>query len=137
MRAFSLIELIFVLIIVGIISSFALVNYSKIISNALISNAKSEVLAIRASIANLYTKNIIAGIDSCPQIEGNSVEVFDLIDFKNTAKGINWELISKNTVLNKYLLKVGDESTIFIYEKNTTLNCPFECDGNELCKKLQ
>ena len=140
-NAFTMLELIFVIVIIGILASIAIPKLWVTRDDAVIAKARTQVGSIRSSIANAYSKNIINGINKCPELEGNENNyVFENIlkpyPIKTNQKEINWTLDGNNSNETNYTVKIDDLSTKFIYEKNTSDNCPFDCNGSSLCKKL-
>ena len=59
MRAFTLIELIFVIVIIGILSSVVIPKFTNLITHAKNSNIKSIVASIHSSIENIHGKWLI------------------------------------------------------------------------------
>ena len=141
-NAFTMLELIFVIVIIGILASIAIPKLWVTRNDAVIAKARTQVGSIRSSIANAYSKNIINGINECPELEGNENNyVFENIlkpyPIKTNQKEINWTLDGNNSNETNYTVKIGNLSTKFIYEKNTSDNCPFYCNSKDpLCKKL-
>ena len=60
-NAFTMIELIFVIAIIGILSAIAIPKFSNTVTLAEISKAKSEVAAMRAAISTERQKRILRG----------------------------------------------------------------------------
>jgi len=144
-QAFSLIELIFVIVIIGILASLAIPRFFSGISEAKIAKAKTQIATIKSGIASKYSKNIISGkADECPYLE-NSVN--DNLVFENVISGgiaenqsdINWTLESSNSQEIKYILKIDNYQANFTYEVNASKDCPFKCVNStgDLCNKLQ
>jgi prepilin-type N-terminal cleavage/methylation domain-containing protein len=62
-RAFSMIELIFVIVIIAIISAVAVPKFSSIQDDALISAEKSSIAVARKGLLTLYGKRVVRGDD--------------------------------------------------------------------------
>jgi len=60
-KAFTMVELIFVIIIIGILSSIAIPKFSKTTEEAYISKAKSTIASARSSLSMMRQKNILRG----------------------------------------------------------------------------
>ncbi|NPA12058.1 MAG: hypothetical protein GXO62_07435 [Epsilonproteobacteria bacterium] len=138
-KSFSLIEVIFVIVIISILTTLALPKFQNTINSSYLIKAKNEIAYIKAAISSAYAKNIMQGVDVCPQLEGEDENaVFEKIISKplNSAK-ITWKLTAKTDTSNQYTLTIQNQSTTFTYEKNTSKNCPFYCNGNKLCEKLR
>jgi general secretion pathway protein G len=145
-KSFTVMELIFVIVIIGILAGIAIPRLFTGISEATLAKAKTQIATIRAGISSAYSKNIMSGnIDKCPELETTygGGEVFENVvnpPIKENQHDINWRWVSgTNTSTEiKYELKIGGESTTFTYEKNTSKNCPFTCNSSDdLCQKLE
>ena len=141
-KAFSLIELIIVIVIIGILATIAIPKLWVTRTDALIAKARTQIGSIRSSIANAYSMNIISGNNNCPELEGSDDNyVFEAIlkpyPIKANEGEINWTLDANNSNETNYTVKIGALSTTFTYEKNTSKQCPFTCNENDkLCKDL-
>ena len=140
-EAFTLIELILVIVILGILAGIALPKLWVTRDDAYIAKARTQVGSIRSSIANAYSLKIMSGDNRCPELEGSDDDyVFENIlkpyPIKANQKGINWTLEANSTTETNYTVVINGRSTRFIYEKDTTKNCPFDCNGSQLCKDL-
>ena len=60
-RAFTMIELIFVIVIIGILTAIAIPKFSNTVTLAEISKAKSEVAAMRSAVSTERQKRILRG----------------------------------------------------------------------------
>ena len=142
-KAFTVLELIFVIVVIGILAGLAIPRLFPVIDTAKIKKAQSQVSAIRASIGNAYSKNIISGNDKCPELEKNTSDnkLFENIltyPLSTTATDVKWKFDSNDTNKTVYTVTIGDMNTTFTYEKNTSENCPFKCkSSDELCKKIE
>ena len=142
-KAFTILELIFVIVVIGILAGLAIPRLFPVIDTAKIKKAQSQVSAIRASIGNAYSKNIISGNDKCPELEKNTSDnkLFENIltyPLSTNATDVKWKFDSNDTNKTVYTVIVGDMNTTFTYEKNTSENCPFDCNtSNKLCKKIE
>ena len=65
-KAFTMIELIFVVVILGILTAIALPKFAGVREDAVISKGKAEVASIRAGIALLKSQRLLEGNVSLP-----------------------------------------------------------------------
>jgi general secretion pathway protein G len=149
-KAFTMIELIFAIVVIGILASIALPKLWATRDDAIITKVRSDVANIRSAITNLHTKNLMTGIDSYPEAlddadankEGE--ELFD----GNSSIGqlLNYPIYSKNanghwmkTDDTNYTVKVMSNDIKFNYYKD---NGHFDCkslnsgEANITCAKL-
>jgi len=128
-KSFSILELIFVIIIIGILAGLAIPRLFPVIDTAKVKKLQSEVSAIRTAINNAYSKNIISGNDKCPDLEKdtNDNTLFENIltypVYKNS-KDIKWDGNGTD-----YNATIGNMVVKFKYDTNTSNNCKFSCQS--------
>ena len=134
-KAFTIIELIFVIIIIGILASIALPKFSESYKQSLISKAQSKVNAVRSAIQVYKTKHILLGDDPYPNtLSSDNTHLFDKIlpsaEIAGTDAG-KWERMSGE----KYKYHLNDGYIVFEYDKsNGSFRCnPDESSLQELC----
>lgn len=60
-KAFTMIEVVFVVVVIGILSAIALPRFSDTADNAYLSKAQSEIMAVRSALATERQKRILRG----------------------------------------------------------------------------
>ena len=71
-KAFTMLELVFVIVVLGILASIALPKLWVTRDDAVVVKVRSDVSTIRSSISTKYGKNIMEGRDECPSLEKDS-----------------------------------------------------------------
>jgi len=141
-KAFSMLELVFVIVIIGILATIAMPKLWVTRDDAIITKARTQVASIRSSIINAYSQNILSGVNECPELEGSDDNyVFENIlkpyPIKANQPEINWTLDDNSSSETNYTLTINGSSTKFIYEKDPDKRCPFTCnEDDKLCKDL-
>lgn len=142
-KAFTLLELLFVIAIISIILTFAIPKFNNISNNSKITELKSNVAIIRNNISKLKTKQILlnqdSSIDSLDDaiVDKNGEVLFNkVLDFSilSTTSSINkvgkWLKISNNSY--KYILS-SSKNVEFLLEDNI-----FKCKSSfEICKEIE
>jgi len=136
-KAFTMIELVFVIVILGILAAVAVPKLWGTRDDAIITKVRSDVSNIRSAILNLHTKNLMRGISAYPEAlddANNNTEGEELFDGNSTIGQIlDYPVISKNadghwmkTDDTNYTVKVMSQDVKFNYYKD---NGHFDCKG--------
>ena len=149
-KSFTMIELVFVIIILGILAAVAIPKLFATRDDAIITKVRTDVSTIRSAISNLHTKNLMKGLNSYPEAldDANTDEDEELFD-GNESIGylLEYPIYSKNADGHwmkvddtNYTVKIMDTTIKFNYYPN---NGHFDCKNinsedkaKELCKKL-
>jgi general secretion pathway protein G len=110
-KAFTVMELVFVIVIIGLLATVAIPRFAATRDDAIVSKGRAEVAAIRSAIAMERQKRILSG--KFDDITGSDVE--GLMDY---GLGDRWSL-SVNTFT--FRSPVG--------------SCSFKVENNKLVKK--
>ena len=138
--AFSVIELIFVIVVLGILSAFALPRFADAKEHADIAKGRSDIVAIRTGIINERQSRVIRGDFSWIKngVEEGQMDnkgLFGAIfthPITNSNSAGNWSATAGSGV---YYYKVSDKTSLrFDYKEDSGR---FECDTKDsLCTLL-
>lgn len=148
--AFTMIEMIFVIVILGILSAIAIPRLSASRDDAVLVKGKSQVSAIRSGISLQKSKNMLQGVTPFfPLVldgitanygnpdqrlfnfaDGNSSNILEYPIYSNTTQDGSWT----KTAANSYLFNLGRTTVAFDYNATTG---SFDCThANADCKSL-
>jgi len=137
-KAFTMIELIFVIIVIGILSAVALPKMFATRDDAIVVKLKTDVANIRAAIATLHTKNIMSGVTTYPEAlddADKNKEGEELFD-GNSSIGVllDYPIYSKNS--DGHWMKTDDTNyTVNVMNNNVKFNY-YQSNGHFDCKGL-
>jgi len=133
-KSFTMMELIFVIVVIGILAGVAIPRLFTGVSDAEIAKVKTDVATIRTAISTKYGKNVMEGNDSCPALETSTTD-------NQLFEGILTYPIKRNTGTVKwdgngtdYNVTIEGTVITFKYKNTSTDNCKFECQSN--CDKI-
>ena len=146
-KAFTMIELVFVIVILGILAAVAIPKFAATRTDAEIAKAKSTVAAVRSGIINERQARLFRGdntyinqLDSNATVNAAGVTIFDnngstansIMMYGVTTSGGNGWL---KTATNTYRISIAPYSAVFTYNPTTGT---FTCAGGtgNLCSKL-
>lgn len=105
-KAFTMIELVFVIVIIGILASIAVPRFAATRDDAIISKGRSDVAAIRSAIAMQRQKNILKGTFS----DINASEVEGLLEYGLDAR---WSVNGSD-----FTFMLGSQTCVFTVSDN-------------------
>lgn len=135
-KSFTMLELIFVIVILGILASVAIPKLFATRDDAVIAKIRTDVSNIRSSIANLHTKKIMQGLSAYPEAlddanTSEGAELFDgnssigvLLDYPIYAKKADGHWMKTDDT--NYTVKVMNTDVKFNYYPS---NGKFDCNG--------
>lgn len=127
-QAFTMIELIFVIVILGILASVALPKFGDTKNRADITKAKSEIAAIRSGIINERQDRLIEG-NSSYMLSGtmDTGGLFGgvlMYPLKNQNSSGNW--YTATTGNGSYIYNIEGKPVVFTYDSSTGR---FDCNS--------
>ncbi len=148
-KAFTMIELIFVIVILGVLSAVALPKFAKTKEMADISKGRSDVAAIRSSILTEKQSQLIKGTNSFIPKLSNGTTLFTgdgtrtLMTYgivPGTTAG-KWSSAGISGTTDLYDFKVDTTNIRFTYESDDgTFTCPrgttSPTSAQKTCRKL-
>ena len=149
-QAFTMIELVFVIVVIGILSAIAIPRFAVTRDDAVIVKVKSQVSAIRSGIAMQKNKNLLEG--NTPFIPANldginssygsdNQRLFNYAD-GNSSNILEYPIYSKanhdgswiKSAANTYKVQISGTPVEFDYNSS---NGVFDCDHTiQNCKDL-
>lgn len=152
--AFTMIELVFIIVILGILGAVAFPKMAPFMEDAKLARGQSNVSAIRSAIANERSRNMLSGVVAFPQIlddatkdkegellfDGNGTTV-NILQYPLYSKqsGGNWMKISDNTGATiSYRYYISNTRTVdFTYTKATGIfDCAHNANNDDDCAAL-
>ena len=135
-KAFTMVELIFVIVILGILAMVALPRLAGSKKDAEITRAKAEIAAIRSAIQTYRGANLLSqkpGSGYPEKLDKKTIEEIT----NGTKLGSNW---SVNEAGDTLTLRIG-ETTTFTYDKTKgSLTCKKTApnqSSDPLCRKIE
>jgi len=151
-KAFTMIELVFVIVVLGILAAVAIPRLAVTRNDAVIVKGKSQVAAIRSGISLQRSKNMLEGtaqangfspdnLDNIVNYNADNQRLFNFAD-GNTSNILEYPIFSEanrdggwiKTGANAYAFRVMNIAHPFTYNPATgTFNCT---DGTTICDDL-
>lgn len=124
-KAFTLVELIFVIVVLGILAAVALPKFTPWIEDAYVSKAQSQVSIIRSGLQNYRSKSLLKGTGvTYPDL--NTSTLFSNITSEGLPTGTDAGEWSYDASTGKFIFHTDSVKIYFDYDKNTG---KFTCDG--------
>lgn len=132
-RGFTMIELVFVIVILGILSAIAAPKLFATREDAVITRARADISSIRSAVVNARNTNMLRGNFAYPALEGaDNTLLFEGV----LSQGITPNAREGWTLNNgAYTFNLGGTATVFQYNQN---NGTFDCvvAANNKCQQL-
>jgi len=146
-KAFTMIELVFVIVVLGILSAVAIPKFAATRTDAQISKGRSDISSIRSAIITERQTRLITGINSYIEAGTGTYTVngtvYDQLDRGALFGGVltyginggGWTNTGGygdvNTTIYKY--KIGETNAVFTYTRG---DGRFDCANSDLCSQL-
>ena len=131
-KAFTMVELIFVIVVLGILAMVALPRLAGSKKDAEITRAKAEIAAIRSAIQTYRGANLLRQQPGSGYPEDLKTTTIEEIT-NGTKLGSNWTVNDDGKTLT---LTIAGETTDFTYNKDKgSLTC--SGDSSTLCGKIE
>ena len=129
---FTMIELVFVIVVLGILAAIAVPRFAATREDAFIARGAATVSAVRSGIVGFRQRSILAGINTWPTNADIGNDFGGVLTFPVTM-GTNagqWTFLG----VNSYVYNTGINNVIFTYNQ---LTGDFDCfDGTDICNRL-
>ena len=152
LKAFTMIELVFVIVVLGILAGVAVPKLAATRDDATIAKMRGDIAAIRSGLSLVRSENMMRGVSTWPALEGSDeATLFDgvlqqpIYPMKTGGKN-GWTLVAKgsNNATSTYTANVAGKSTTFNYYPTSALATAkgknvgsFDCDHrDDLCQVL-
>ncbi len=152
LKAFTMIELVFVIVVLGILAGIAVPRLAATRDDATIAKMRGDIAAIRSGLSLVRSENMMRGVSTWPALEGSDeATLFDgvlqqpIYPMKTGGRN-GWTLVAKgsNNATSTYTASVAGKSTTFNYYPTTPLATAagrnvgsFDCDHrDDLCQVL-
>ena len=130
---FSMIELVFVIVVIGILAAIAVPKFAATRDDAIIAKARSTVASIRTGMATLRQKNILKGDFTNLTVDNIKSDILDygLKECQDSSEKACWDIDSTN---NKMTFRMPNGTNVEFKVENNKFVCT---DPNsEGCKLL-
>lgn len=145
---FTMIELVFVIVVLGILAAIAVPRFAATRDDADIAKGRSDVSAIRSAIVNERQTRLLKGDSKYTSLldDGTTGSGQSLFDGNSSQPLLQYPIISgtgnghwTKTGTRTYALKIMDQPVNFTYDNTAgTFTCNRAASGNEglYCSKL-
>ncbi len=141
-QAFTMIELVFVIVVLGILSAVAIPKFAATRTDAQISKARADISSVRSSIISERQSRLIQGDNSWINklshsddilFDGNGTVELLMYGIKSGTKNGHWS--ASDSTYKKYTYKVSDSDCNFTYSSD---NGTFKMDDDQdaICDQL-
>jgi len=130
-KAFTMIELVFVIVVIGILSAIAIPKFAATRDDALISRARTTVASVRSALATERQKNILKGDFSDFNTTSIGTNFANLLEYSVkscSSSGCGGWSTGGNTTAPTYTFYGPTGNAVYTLQNNR-LNCTSGCTG--------
>ena len=141
-NAFTMIELVFVIVVLGILAAIAVPRLAATRIDAQITKGRSDVASIRSAIVSERQSRLIKGDSSWitklnsssnTYFDGNGSSTLLMYGIKAEDKNGHWHGAEKSGDNYIYKFKIEDSDNVFTYNPN---DGTFKCTSGDRCSDL-
>jgi general secretion pathway protein G len=114
--AFTMVELVFVIVVLGILAAIAVPRLAASREDAQIVKGKADISAIRSSIAIRRSQNLLSGDAKFPELNGTTGLFGGVLDYPIKEGSSGWNMVG--TDAKKYTFKAENTEVTFEYDKD-------------------
>ncbi len=138
-QAFTMLELVFVIVVIGILSAVAIPKFAVTRGDAVIAKAKNTVASIRSSVATARQKLILKGtftpITSLTSLSGYNKVIFDGINGDTALPTLEYPLLSCKSNTEKSECWYTADKVTYTFYMPTGTGVDFNLTSNRfVCK---
>ncbi|MDR3178351.1 MAG: type II secretion system GspH family protein [Campylobacteraceae bacterium] len=133
--AFTMVELVFVIVILGILASIAVPRLAASRDDAVLAKGKADISAIRSSIDLKRSQNLLSGVPTFPDLNRTAdlSRLFDgVLDYPIDNGASGWRAES-NT---RYTYRLENVDVVFEYDNRNGVFTCVDKNSDDTAKKL-
>lgn len=140
--AFTMIELIFVIVILGVLSAIAIPKFTSVQRSSMIAKAKADIATIRSAIVSERQTQLIKGVrDWIPKLSDSNTTLFTgdgdrkllMYGIKSGTTSGKWSRGTTTATIDTYIFKIDSSSNKFDYNNTSGT---FMCTSGNECTEL-
>lgn len=141
-KAFSLFEIIIVIVIISLISTFLIIKTSSSIEFTNKTSVKADIAQIRSAISKVDSKNILLDTNKITKLDDSNTEEENSLLFSNVLENAKLSTTSSKKEIGKWIKSSSNKYKVFIsnteYLEFEFINSSFKCLSEiDLCKEFE